>query len=66
MAELAYGSYMERFEAFVGTDYESSSLDILTMSPTSEGWKQNDREMICAVYNVDSSKLVGGVEGLAL
>jgi putative regulator of septum formation len=66
MAELAYGSCMERFEAFVGTDYESSSLDILTMSPTSEGWKQNDREVICAVYNVDSSKLVGGVEGLAL
>jgi hypothetical protein len=36
------------------------------MSPTSESWKQNDREVICAVYNVDSSKLVGGVEGLAL
>jgi len=66
MAELAQGSCIERFESFVGTDYESSALDVLAMFPTPESWKQDDREVICAVYKVDSSKLVGGAEGLAL
>jgi hypothetical protein len=66
MGELAHNSCMRRFESFVGRDYESSSLDILTIYPTSESWKQSDREVVCAVYDMDASKLVGSVKGLAL
>lgn len=46
-------------DAFVGRDYESSSLDIMTLFPTIESWAQNDREVICAVYDMNATKLVG-------
>lgn len=66
MWDLAYQSCMDRFEGFVGKDYESSSLDVFTMYPSTESWQQNDREVICAVFDMDANKLVGSVEGLAL
>ena len=66
MANLANESCVERFESFVGKDYESSSLDVLTMFPTIESWQQNDREVVCAVYDMEASKLVGSVRDQAL
>jgi hypothetical protein len=67
MAEMAHDACMERFVSFVGRDYESSSLDIATLYPTHESWHgQNDREVICAVYDVDAKQLTGSVKGLAL
>jgi hypothetical protein len=66
MADIAYDSCMQRFEAFVGLDYESSTLDIYTMFPTNLSWNQNDREVVCAVYDMDHSKLSGSVQGLAI
>jgi len=66
MWDLAYNSCMERFDSFVGLDYESSSLDILTMYPTVESWQQNDREVVCAVYDMEENKLVGSVKGRSL
>lgn len=66
MSGLAYTSCMERFESFVGKDYESSSLEILPIYPTPESWAENDREVICAIYDMDESKLVGSVKGRAL
>ncbi len=66
MSEVAYDACMEHFESFVGRDYESSSLDILTLYPSRESWRQNDREIVCAVYDVNATKLVGSVEGRGL
>ena len=66
MVELANNSCVDRFESFVGRDYESSSLDVLTMFPTVESWRQNDREIVCAVYDMEANKLVGSVKGQAL
>jgi hypothetical protein len=66
MYELAFASCMQQFEAFVGKDYDSSSLDIFTMYPSTESWKQNDREVICSVYDVDANKLQGSVKGRGL
>jgi hypothetical protein len=66
MGVLAHDSCLQRFESFVGRDYDSSSLDILTMYPTTESWQQNDREVVCAVYDTEESKLVGSVKGRAL
>ncbi len=63
MFELAHESCAARFESFVGKDYESSMLEITTMYPTAESWAQNDREVVCAVYDMDASKLVGSVAG---
>ena len=66
MAELAYASCMERFEPFVGNQYEASTLEIMTLYPTTESWRQNDREVVCAVYDINEDKLVGSAKGLAL
>ena len=66
MAQLAYDSCMERFDTFVGKDYESSSLEIFTMYPSTESWKQDDREVVCALYDMNANKLVGSVKGRGL
>jgi len=67
IADMAHDGCMQRFESFVGRDYDSSSLDIATLYPSSESWHaQNDREVVCAVYDIDASKLTGTVKGLAL
>ena len=66
MADLAHEACRERFEPFVGRDYDSSSLDILSLFPSADSWRENDREVICAVYDVDANKLTGTAEGTAL
>lgn len=64
MSELAFESCRERFEPFVGLEYESSTLDILTLYPTEDSWKlQNDREVVCALYDMNASKLTGSAKG---
>ena len=66
MGELAHESCLQRFDTFVGKDYESSSLEIFAIYPTTASWAQNDREVICAIYDMDENKLVGSAEGRAL
>lgn len=67
MARLAFDACMQRFGEFVGKDYDSSALDIATLYPTRDSWhQQNDREVVCAVYDVAAAKLTGSVKGLAL
>jgi hypothetical protein len=67
MARLAFDACMQRFSEFVGKDYDSSALDIATLYPTRDSWhQQNDREVVCAVYDVAAAKLTGSVKGLAL
>lgn len=66
MGEIAYNSCVERFEAFVGRDYESSSLEVTTMYPTQGSWDQDDREIVCAIYSMDTNQLVGSAKGRGL
>jgi hypothetical protein len=67
MAEMAHEGCQARFESFVGRDYESSALDIATLYPSRESWNgQKDREVVCAVYDIDAKKLTGSVKGLRL
>ena len=63
IAEISESSCSDRFEAYVARDYETSALDVVTMYPTSEGWAQNDREVVCALYDMSGEKLVGSVKG---
>jgi hypothetical protein len=67
MSELAFNSCLKRSEPFVGKDYQSSALDIFPMYPTLQSWKQrDDREVICAVYDMTLAKLDGSVAGSGL
>lgn len=62
MYEVAFESCVDQFESFVGRDYQSSSLDIYALYPTAEGWSQNDREVVCAVFDMEENKLVGSMK----
>jgi hypothetical protein len=67
LAGIAHEGCLERFQGFVGNDYESSSLDIATLYPSSESWsQQNDREVVCAVYDLEAKKLTGTVRNTRL
>lgn len=63
IAEISESSCVDRFESYVGRDYESSALDVVTMYPSPESWAQSDREVVCAVYDMSGEKLVGSVKG---
>jgi Septum formation len=53
------------FEGFVGISYIESDLDVFPITPTAESWDQGDREVLCALYALDLSKLTGSMEGAA-
>ncbi len=63
MSELAYDSCLERFDSFVGAEYETSVLEIITLFPTTESWNQDDREVVCALYDMNEKKLTGSTKG---
>lgn len=67
MAEDAFGACRARFEAFVGLEYESSTLDIAALYPSTESWAMQDhREVVCAVYDMNGGKLTGSVQGASI
>lgn len=67
MFNSALESCVEQFEGYVGRDYQSSLLDILTLYPTAESWKQmDDREVICVLVHMEDEKLVGSSRNSAL
>ncbi len=43
------------FEAFVGTAYEDSTLEVYDLSPTEDSWDAGDREVLCLVYLPDDT-----------
>ena len=63
ISELSFEACLDRFESFVGVDYESSSLDIAALYPSKESWsRQSDREVVCAVYDMNAGKLTGSAK----
>jgi Septum formation len=56
---------IEGFEAYVGIDYLSSTLDVIVVAPGEEGWEEGDRRIACVVYDIDFADLVGSVAGTA-
>jgi hypothetical protein len=53
----------DRFEAFVGTDYVESEVDVFPLTPTEDSWdRADDREVICAAY-VPGERVEGTLEG---
>lgn len=66
MSTLAFDACMGRFEGYVGKDYETSSLDITSMFPSQQSWQEDDREVVCAVYDMNAEKLTGSTQGKGL
>mgnify|MGYP001825715670 CR=1 FL=1 len=60
MSERAFEACLARFEGFVGMEYESSTLDITALYPSSQSWSvHGDREVVCAVYDKNGGQLTG-------
>lgn len=67
MGEMAFDACMQRFEGFVGIDYDSSSLDIATLYPSKDSWSmQKDREVVCALYDMNGNKVTGSAKDTAI
>ena len=67
MGDLAFSQCLERFEGFVGKIYEESVLDISALYPSNQSWSvQGDREVVCAVYDMNLNKLTGSVKDSAI
>lgn len=45
------------FETWVGLSFEDSSLDLLMIGPTAEGWSLDDRTLLCITGRIDGQKL---------
>ena len=67
MADMANEGCLERFEPFVGRTTNRHRWTSRRCTPrVKAGSGQNDREVVCAVYDIDAKKLTGSVKGLAL
>lgn len=55
-----------QFDAYVGLSYPESDLEVYPITPSETSWNnQDDREIICALYALDLSKLTGSMRGAA-
>jgi hypothetical protein len=66
MNEIGTELCIEQFDEYVGLAYLESELEVFVITPTEGSWNDDDdREIICALYNLDFSKLTGSMEGAA-
>lgn len=64
ITDLAFRHCLDGFEAFVGTTYEESTLDVWALYPTEGSWNlNNDREVVCMVGAFDQSLTTGSLQG---
>ncbi len=55
----------DRFEAFVGTRWTLSELEIQLWWPTEESWDRGDDTVICAALEESGDKVTGTLRGVA-
>lgn len=64
---LAREACLPYFESFVGRSYIESDLDIYFLYPTLQSWNtMNDREVVCAIYDMNLTKLQGSARSRGL
>lgn len=57
---------IDEFESYVGMSYAESDLEVFPITPSEDSWNdRDDREIICALYALDLSKLTGSMRGAA-
>lgn len=54
------------FNAYVGGDFQTSSLAMLPIVPTESTWARGDRAITCVVLSHDGTKLTSSVRGSGL
>lgn len=61
MSDIGTSLCEEQVAAYTGFELEGSELAVFSIYPTAESWADGDREVICALYNADLSKLTGSL-----
>jgi hypothetical protein len=51
------------FGAYVGIDFETSTLDLITLTPSELSWARGDRQISCVAIARDGRQLTGSVKG---
>lgn len=51
------------FADYVGLDYADSTLDVFPITPTDGSWAEGDREVVCALYDLEQDELEGSMRG---
>ena len=60
------GYCLSEFERYVGRAYETSRLDLSFIFPLEDGWERDDdRELVCFLYDLNFAKLTGSMKGTA-
>jgi Septum formation len=66
MNQIGTDLCIEQFDEYVGIGYIDSELEVFSITPSEASWNDDgDREVVCALYNLDFSKLTGSMEGAA-
>jgi hypothetical protein len=53
------------FTGYVGMTYETSALDVVYFTPSSDAWDSGDRTVQCAAYDPGNPAVVGTLQGAA-
>lgn len=64
--DAAYTGCEGAFPAFVGVDYQNSTLDYYFVGPTEQTWAAGDREIACLLYDPSTEESVGSLQGSGL
>jgi hypothetical protein len=65
MEEAIKDGCLGAFDRFVGKPFADSDLNVTFFAPTAETWEEGDREVVCILYAMDGSPLVGSMAGSA-
>lgn len=67
VAQQAYDRCVEVFDAYVGTPFLESTIDVAPLYPIEEGWEDwDDREANCLLFTMDGSQLTRSVRNSGL
>ncbi|HDH03663.1 MAG TPA: hypothetical protein ENH15_05405 [Actinobacteria bacterium] len=59
VSATAFEGCVAAFDSYVGLDYASSELVATFLAPSSGSWEEDDREVVCFLYQIDLDKLTG-------
>lgn len=54
-----------QFAPFVGVPFENSELEVTFLHPTSDSWKNGDREILCLIGGASGAATTGSLKGAA-
>jgi hypothetical protein len=63
LLSFAETACLEAFGSYVGVDFQTSSLDMILVTPLELTWAKGDRQINCVVLAGDGGRLTGSVKG---